>query len=255
MTTLLTLRDGSTTEDPRLDAISDLAPANRDYPATPSTLGLPSADVLKPVDAFWHNPFTFDQAQEGACVLFAWGHELVADPNPEEGITEAMLFDLYHQAQHADEWDGCSLGPRCPIAPSAQTYGGTSVRAGAAIIQKLGFIREYRWAFSLVDALVSIMYAGPAIGGLNWHEGMSRPDANGYIHPTGRIRGRHAVQLRGVLTNGATDWATLLAKGDVIIHNSWGKGWGAGATCKMTIPEFDALRTSRGEICIPIVRL
>jgi hypothetical protein len=111
-------------------------------------------------------------------------------------------------------------------------------------VQEAGYINEYRWAFSLDDALLAIGYQGPGILGTNWYEGCMKPDAKGFIRPTGRIVGGHAIVVRGVNVKNKT----------VRLSNSWGKSWGVEGDCFMTFDDFATMLRNDGEFCIPVSR-
>jgi hypothetical protein len=62
-----------------------------------------------------------DQGKEGACVGFAWSHELAAYPVRVEVDDEFARSKIYAEAQKIDEWPG-------------EAYHGTSVLAGAKVV-------------------------------------------------------------------------------------------------------------------------
>jgi hypothetical protein len=106
----------------------------------------------------------------------------------------------------------------------------------------------------------SLAYKGPAVLGINWHEGMWHPDADGFIHPTGSVVGGHAILARAVRIvwrNGhgpATMDNVDVQKSYVTLRNSWGRDWGLGGDCRITVLELNALLRDNGEACIPVVR-
>lgn len=184
-----------------------------------------------PHPQIWGCGVYLDQGNIGACVGFSWGHELIAEPEIVPDVHEDYAFMLYHDAQRLDEWEG-------------EDYEGTSVLAGAKAVVQAGWIQEYRWAFSLDDVLETLTYLGPVILGLNWYEGMLDTNPDGYIFPTGDIVGGHAILARGVQPQTHT----------VLLHNSWGKGWGQGGTCLIDWTDLDRLLHEQGEACVPVVR-
>lgn len=169
-------------------------------------------------DTWWRG----DQGNEPSCVGYAWAHWLAAAP-----IRQLVQPDgLYRLAQYLDEWQGVN-------------YDGTSVRAGAKVLQWLGMIREYRWAWNANQALPSILEHGPMVIGVDWHEDMFEVDAKGYIHATGPVLGGHAVLVRAVNLN----------KEYVQITNSWEKDWGRNGRAYLSIKDFDKLLRANGEAC------
>lgn len=178
----------------------------------------------------WQVPARLDQGSEGACVGFGWAHELSAVPVKAQVDNRSALL-IYHAAQKIDEWEG-------------ESYSGTSVLAGAKVIQSLGHIGEYRWAFGLNDVLLALAYEGPVVLGLNWYTGMFEPDIKGLIHVTGDLEGGHCILAYGVSVAART----------VQLHNSWGASWGLDGRCKITWEDLDRLLQEQGEACVPMLR-
>lgn len=243
------LKNGVTTEDRRLDRIPLFDPESRNFSIAEVVEELPLKSKV------WICRPRFDQGEEGACVKFGWAHDHAAMPVQVHGITEPMIFDWYHLVQHADPWDGCSLGQQCPIEPGPQ-YDGTAVLAGAKFAQEKGYIGEYRWVFGgVIEMARAIAHEGPAVIGVNWHEGMSNTDEYGFIHPTGSVRGGHAVCVRGVrLVPTPSRGEPDLDRSFFIIRNSWGWNWGIGGDCRITFSNMQKLLDARGEVCIPMNR-
>lgn len=179
----------------------------------------------------WTCGITLNQKQEGACVGFGWSHELAAKPKVVTGITNEFARGLYHLAQRVDEWPG-------------EDYSGTSVLAGAKVVQQQGYIPEYRWAFDLNDILLTLGNYGPVVLGLNWYEGMWDTDSQGFIAPTGELVGGHCLLARGV----------AVKRQYVTLHNSWGAEWGSNGDCKIRFADLERLIHESGECCVPVVR-
>lgn len=226
------LRDGTTTSDRRLDRLVEFDERSRSYPIRQLI------DATQPRSYTWSLTQRLDQGQEGACVGFSWSHELAARPSPVSGISDATALNLYYNAQQLDEWPGGEYTDASP------RYSGTSVLAGAKAVQSRGLIKEYRWAFSLQDALLAISRKGPGVFGTNWYSGMFDTDSKGFIRPVGYIAGGHAIVVRGVNVKDKT----------VRLTNSWGTNWGVGGDCFMTWDDFGRLLSEQGEFCIPIGR-
>lgn len=226
------LKDGSTVEDPRLGRLVQYDERSKLYPIR-ALVG------EKPLRSYtWRLNTYLDQGYEGACVGFSWAHELVARPVELQGLDNQAARQIYFDAQKLDEWEGGAYPNAAPF------YEGTSVIAGAKAVQAMGKIKEYRWAFSLYDALLAIGYQGPGILGCNWYEGMMKPNEKGYIERTGRIIGGHAIVVRGV----------DLKNKRVRLSNSWGKTWGVDGDCWMYFWDFEYLLMHEGEFCIPVGR-
>lgn len=172
--------------------------------------------------------FWGDQGDESSCVGFSWMHWLITAPMTQRTRDwPAAARDFYRQAQLIDEWPG-------------EDYDGTSVRAGAKVLQSQGFISEYRWAWDGMEAVRAVLDVGPVVVGTNWYEGMFFPNDRGRIAPSGSIAGGHAYLIDGA----------NLDRGLVRIKNSWGRGWGNRGRATMTIADFSRLISEDGEAAL-----
>jgi len=246
-----TLRDGTTVEDHRLDRLIQFDERSRDYPV------MATISAKKPRSYHWRCEQTLDQGREGACVGFAWTHELVARPR-EMRLSDAYAIEVYKEAQKIDQWPG-------------EDYSGTSVIAGVQILQQRGLIGEYRWAFGIHDLVMAVGYKGPAVLGIPWHQGMYRPRLAGngsyWIDLSGPKVGGHAIVARGckIVWKRGMSWAQRgwqdhgwdavdMEKSFVTLRNSWGMGWGDGGDARITLAHLALLLGDRGEACIPVER-
>jgi len=123
---------------------------------------------------------------------------------------------------------------------TGNSYDGTSVRAGAKILQRLGVISEYRWASTLDDVVQAVLHLGPVVVGTWWYSDMFTPDSNGVITATGTKSGGHAYVINGVNLN----------KKQFRIKNSWGRGWGKKGHAYISFSDFDKLLKDWGEACM-----
>lgn len=229
------LRGGHVTFDRRLDRLPRWDQQNEEYPIRAA---LTRAQVAKPRGYTWRVPIWLDQGQEGACVGFAWTHELAARPTVVPDLTPYHARDLYHECQRIDPWEGGSYPGALPF------YEGTDVLSGAKILQSRGAFAEYRWATSVDDLALAVGYKGPAVLGVNWYTGMLEVDAAGYIHVTGSIAGGHAILCHAV--NVRERFFTL--------WNSWGPDWGRGGTARVSFDDMERLLAEFGEACVPVRR-
>lgn len=193
-----------------------------------------------------------DQGQEGACVGFAWTHELAARPRMIRRDASFAL-GIYSRAKFLDPWPG-------------EDYDGTAVLAGCKAVmelknsQGLPYYDSYRWAFGIQDLLRVISYAGPLVLGINWYNDMYEPDAAGYISPTGGIAGGHAILAKAqrIVRLDKTLPATYdnldLDQSHVRLHNSWGRGYGMSGDAFITVRNLDYLLQEDGEACIAVGR-
>ena len=229
------LRDGSIVQDRRLARIRQFDQRSKKFPIRTTI------DAKVPRSYTWRCDKWLDQGTEGACVGFSCTHELIARPAVvTRGITAKFAIEkIYWEAQKIDPWEGGSY-------PGAKPrYDGTSVLAGVKILQKLGYIKEYRWAFGLKDLAMAIGYKGPAILGLPWYDSMFEPHSCGFLHVTGDAVGGHAILCKAV----------SVREQYFVLHNSWGPSWGDHGDARISWTEMDRLLNEGGEACIPIARI
>lgn len=231
---------------PKLDRLPEYDERSRQYPI--ATL---LAATQAPRSYTWSCDIYNDQGQEGACVGFAWSHELSARPKVVPTY-EAGAQEIYHRAQQLDQWAG-------------EDYEGTSVLAGAkAVMERVNsagvpLIREYRWAFTVNDIIMTLGYKGPVVFGVNWYEGMWDVDANGFLSVDGDLAGGHAILANGVkiVRKDALQPYSLsnidTHKSFVKLHNSWGTNWGVGGNAKLRLDGLNKLMPN-GDFCVPVVR-
>lgn len=220
------------TSDLRLDCIPFFDPRSKGY-GVRSELG-----SVERKTKVWKLSTNLDQEKEGCCVGAAFTHELMAPPFAHKGLDiEFARQKIYWEAQKIDQFPG---GDYPGASPKSQ---GTSVLAGVKVVQKLGYITEYRWAFNLDDLIDSVSSLGPAVMGVDWYSGMFQPDLWGYIAPTGKIEGRHAIMIKGV----------NVEKQRFRLHNSWGSSWGMAGDCYISWSDMEKL-FKNGEFVVPLVR-
>lgn len=189
----------------------------------------------------WACPPHLNQGSEGACVGFAWAHELAATPW-KITVDDSTAKTIYYAAQQWDEWAGTG-------------YSGTSVLAGAKVVRSIGHMPEYRWAFGIDDVLSTLSHIGPLVLGIDWHNDMLHPDENGFITPTGGIAGGHAILASGVqIRKQFGFWWNNLPEPIIRLHNSWGVGFGKEGDCFITASNLEKLLQAGGEACVPIKR-
>jgi hypothetical protein len=170
-----------------------------------------------------------DQRAEGACVGFAFTHELIAKPKVYQGIDENFARTYYREFQKHDEWPG-------------EAYEGTSVLAGAKVLTRDEFYLSYAWAQTVDDLAMAVAYKGPAVLGINWHDGMWDTGPGGYIEPTGAVMGGHAILCNGFNVN----------RDAFRLHNSWGQHWGENGGAWLKREHLRQLFVDGGEACIPL---
>jgi hypothetical protein len=228
------LRNGTLTLDSRLTRIQQFDPRSRNYPVTATI-----AANKKPRSYTWGCSTHLDQGSDGACTGAAFTHELIAKPSVVKNVDMTFAKEqVYWEAQRTDSWPGGSYPGASPF------YEGSSVLAAAQVVKKLGYIREYRWAFGLHDLIMAVGYRGPAVLGVDWYSDMYDTDKDGFISATGQFTGGHAILCKGVNLKGEY----------FVLHNSWGPTWGNKGDAKISFADMDFLLQSQGEACVPVTR-
>lgn len=228
------LRDGTETQDPRLTRLVNFDEKSKDYPI------MATIEAKQPRSYTWRCLSHLDQGPDGACIGFSMAHELVARPKEIQNIDAKFAKEqIYWEAQKIDPWPGGSY------PGNDHFYEGTSVLAGMKILQRLGYVEEYRWAFSLNDLVMAVGYSGPAVLGLSWHDSMFNPHSCGQLHTYGNIVGGHAILCKGVSVKNRT----------FTLHNSWGSSWGINGDAFISWEEMEKLLHNNGEAVIPTKRI
>jgi hypothetical protein len=181
---------------------------------------------------WWDDGWWGDQGDDPFCVAFSWMHWLEDGPVIQDSILgrQKPLFDVYtfyKTCQKIDGFDG-------------DNYAGTTVRAGAKILKKLGLITEYRWGFSIDEIIISLLTLGPMVIGTKWTDRMNIPNNKGLIKSKGRIIGGHAYIINGIDVN----------REYFRIKNSWGYDWGDKGHAYISFSDFEKLFNDEGEACI-----
>ena len=215
-----------------LGRLIDPDPRDHNYPITTH-----ATKPRPPRRHWWNEAWSGNQGSTPTCVAFAFTHWLNDGPDPYTLLKSRRpgvnTTELYCEAQKLDPWDGdCD----------DNLYDGTSVRAGAKVLKRWGLISEYRWAFTLDQAIDWLANEGTIVAGTWWYEGMSYPNADGVISVAGQRVGGHAYLLNGVDTG-----AEL-----VRFKNSWGQSYGKDGNAFMSFSVLNHLLAWSGELCIPI---
>lgn len=178
----------------------------------------------------WKNVWVGDQKWTPHCVAFSWLHWLQDGPIKQPGTPPILSTgNLYHECQLVDEWPGTN-------------YAGTSVRAGAKVLQKMGYIESYHWAFDIETLITAVLDVGPVVVGTNWYNAMNNPSKGFFVRPEGRLDGGHAYLIRGV----------HLKRGWFMCKNSWGEDWGKRGNFKIKFNFMEQLLAESGEACLAV---
>ena len=184
---------------------------------------------------WWPHGWWGNQGETSMCVEYAWQHWLADGPVSQIGSKERgtsgepiikPIGTLYHEAQKIDEWPG-------------EDYEGTSVRAGAKVLQDRGYIGSYHWAWDLETVIDAVISLGPVVMGTNWYWNMF--DAwKEPISVSGDLAGGHAWKID------AADRKSAIIRA----KNSWGRDFGFHGFFYMSFEDLERLINEDGEACI-----
>jgi hypothetical protein len=209
---MIQLRDGSETEDRRLDRLLQFDERSKLYPVRERIDATSRPKTAKT----WRLTVRNDQGQDGACVGFGTGHRLAAEPVEVSGVDYKFSMALYNEAKKLDPWPG-------------EDYEGTSVLAGIQAAKARGRVGEYRWCFTLQDYIDAILTEGPVLVGTWWKDSMWDPGIDGFLNTSGKNVGGHCFILRGV----------DLRRKAFKMTNSWGKTWGQGGDAWISFESWE----------------
>jgi hypothetical protein len=181
-------------------------------------------------EQWWGN-----QGNTSECVAYSWIHWLEDGPVYQPASPQPILNPntVYKAAQKIDEWPG-------------ENYNGTSIRAGAKILQQEGFIQNYYWTRDVNVLANTVLNTGPVVVGTYWYSNMMRPNLRtGLMSATGRILGAHAYVINGV------DLNRRLFR----IKNSWGRKWGLNGRAFISFTDMSRLMRMQGEVCLAIEKI
>lgn len=203
-----------------------------------ATAGITEAAAAVPTHRMWLNGPVLDQGATPTCVAHAWAGFMAASPvrtkvpqvSPvPEFPSLPFTLGLYEAAKQVDEWPG-------------ENYDGTSVRAGAKVLQRLGRLSAYLWAFDAETVRTYVLARGPVVIGINWYDDMFDADPAGArpLNVSGPIVGGHALLVLGY-SRERTAFRLL---------NSWGASWGHTGRAWLTFSDMQQLlRDEDGEAC------
>jgi hypothetical protein len=207
---------------------------NQYQTSTPISSNLQSTVIrnkTRIVGRYWEDEQWWgNQGSTSECVAYSWIHWLEDGPFYQATVPHPILQPnpVYKEAQKIDEWPG-------------ENYNGTSIRAGAKILQNLGFIQNYFWTFDVNVLANTVLNVGPVVVGTIWHRNMFFPDRRtGLIRATGPINGAHAYVINGV------DTQRRLFR----IKNSWGRNWGLQGRAFISFTDMARLMRMNGEVCL-----
>lgn len=194
------------------------APDDRDHPMA-AVLG-----EAPRTSRYYRTGVILDQGQMSSCVGFTGRQWMQTAPVMFKALSPSGV-EIYRYALTVDEFHG-----------EADT--GTSIRAGVKSLQHFGRVESYVFAYSAEEVRQWIMAdKGSVIVGTTITEGMAKPDAKGYMNPTGRLLGGHAYLLMGY----------SLSRNAFRITNSWARSWGENGRAWIRFSDFDDLMRASGD--------
>lgn len=175
----------------------------------------------------------FDQGNLGSCTGNAVAGCLNTKPLHLVGgrmFREADAVRIYELATQLDGFAG--------TYPPTDT--GSSGLAACKAAKQLGFIKEYRHAFGIDEALQALQVA-PLITGSDWWSDMDTPTPQGFVYPTGYVRGGHEYEVLGYVKG---------KRPYVVFENSWGLDFGINGRFKMFVEDWAKLLAAQGDVTI-----
>lgn len=179
----------------------------------------------------WTTGPVFDQGHTNSCVGYSWKQFL--QTTPLKTMDGPNPLDIYYQARLLDPWP-----------QNDRVDSGTTVRAGAQVLQGLGRLKSYVFAQNITEIQQWVLRHGPLVVGVRWSMPMFTPDPSGLVHPSSDVVGGHAWVMHGV------DRFLGLAYG----ISSWGLDFGVKGKFSISLSDLDALLMQGGEACAAVER-
>lgn len=199
--------------------------------------------AVEPRKRYWNPGTVLDQGREGACVGFGWTTELISSPKPfkvDFAKGNDYALGVYRRARQLDPWEG-------------EDYEGTSVLAGAKVLQERGYIQNYRWAFGIEQVRDALIAEGPVVLGVNWYDGMYETRPSGLVTIEGSVVGGHCITLTGYNPRARLSGEKGYHEG-FRWKNSWGTEYGVNGLGFIKIEDLARLLNEGGEACVPMLR-
>lgn len=138
---------------------------------------------------------------------------------------------------------------------TGNSYSGTSVLAGAKIVQSRGYIGEYRWCFGVEDVRDAVISEGPVVIGIPWHEGMYGTRESGLVEVSGGLVGGHCLLITGYHPSMRLRGEDYNERFKVFRwRNSWGPDYGVRGNGFIRYEDLRDLLKGWGEACVPMAR-
>lgn len=204
------------------------APDERDR-GYPMRAALPRE--MPPNTRYWRGGQILNQGPYPHCVGYAWRQWMNSAPIMTRQQSGPDAVRIYGEAQKVDEWPG-------------EGYDGTSVRAGVKVLQSLGHVEQYLWAWDMPTIRDFVLLRGPVVLGTVWTSQMFTPDRAGFLWAFGDEVGGHAYMAIGYSSERKAFRCV----------NSWGRGWGQSGRFWLHEGEMAKLMERWGEACAAVER-
>jgi hypothetical protein len=173
-----------------------------------------------------------DQGQEGECVGYGWSAELQVPP-VEIPVHKQFARNFYLGARQIDRQNGRFFAE------------GATVLAGGMHAIRMGWVREIRWCFGMMDLQDTVTTRGPVVIAIPWKAGMFQTDADGRVWVNGETVGAHCLLVIGYWPNHP------LFGNCYVVLNSYGKRWGVNGIGYILESDMRRLLIDeQGEACI-----
>ena len=167
---------------------------------------------------------------DGAVVPLQWTPSVILDQGDNGTCVAAGTLGA---CDCDDEHHVISTFTNADIVPFFDTIsghgalpdGGAEVREGLKAAQKADYIAAYAPLTTQAQILDWVQNHGPIVAGMDWDTGCDSPDAKGFVHFKGTIRGLHCVYGNGDV--GGFDFV-----------NSWSDSWGDKGHFYMTLADL-----------------
>jgi len=196
-----------------------------DYPMHLVLTMMPLRNAEPASSRYWDTGKVLNQGSTNHCVGFGMRSFLDAAPYKTHGGKDGN--EIYYRATELDEFSG------------DHGEDGTSVRAGAKVLQEAGHIKQYVFAYDVETIARFLIEQGTVVVGTNWYAQMDNPQSNdGYLlHPVGGIVGGHCWHIIGV---SRTERVFKMKQ-------SWGDWWGIHGFAYIRFDDLQRLLAENGE--------
>ncbi|HUO71300.1 MAG TPA: P-loop NTPase fold protein [Solirubrobacteraceae bacterium] len=204
----------------------------------PATWTRPRFRRLPPIETtrrerWWFSDGAWvDQGQRGSVIGVMLTHWL-ADRGvevPDATLDDAYALELYYDSQRRA---GQEVGDT----------GGAQLAAGVQVLQSRDLVQRALRCADIDAVKGALLERGPVAAGLTWYQTMFEPvlvDGIPVCRPfatDASVVGGHAVLLNGIALDLTLDGVT----GFVRFKNSWGRGWGRGGQCLISVADLEQL--------------